>query len=848
MRKPFRPQRTHRGFALLAILAILIAGVLYFVVNSLGPEALEAYRARKTEAALAEARDALMGYAVTHRDRRLVDGTTEGQSAMYGYLPLPDLGESINRNGDLAHSPCATEGCAKLNVNGIGLSDTYIGRFPWRTLGMAAVRDGYGECLWYVVSASHKALNNSGVMNWDTIGQLDIVIADGLDSLKSTIETPHDRPIAIIFSPGPAIADQKRDDLGTDDVTECGGNYNPANYLDPAITGALRDFDGTDATAEATYFSGNNSQDTSDTSGKRLAISASGQVLADGTLLRANACPAGTNCSLVANDLGLAITPDELFGALRKNANFRSEISDMLTKMTNCWSSNIASMTPVSVTFPDGSPSDKDAGKIPDAPLSCASNIATAYGDSHNPKGYFSNYREMIFVARPNSGTFTVNGDTTCKGVLVFSGQRGSGQTRVTDATDDTKKYPTNYLEPPVLDSFQGTGTTFSGDAEFNTLASGQTTQQDIVRCIPDPSKLVPSLVTSPALTAAEYDQLVSYDPASRSLTLGAKDVTTTNGAPATALFGCAWLPEVGTHGSGFRAYFTFQFMGITGGVGNNGFVFAAVDGESNGINVCGAAGTHLGYSGDNGVTPPLTLPKIGIEFDQGRNANAISSALNSGRNDPSRSYDCSGTPHYYSYNSHSAIMYWGNDDIAYDDNVHGYPTSVSATRPAPQNPDDLCATSPGIGFVDYRAHEDANGDGTMDSYLYHVRVEVTPTRNASSSAAEQSSTTFVTKAWIIRDSTTNAQIIAAMQNTSRSMAQLSPTTAATLTDTATAYDVAGAPCNSDGTCSVSGSTCGTDKVCYRAGMKSVRLGFTGSQRTQDQQVIISNFFTSWLQ
>ncbi len=85
------------------------------------------------------------------------------------------------------------------------------------------------------------------------------------------------------------------------------------------------------------------------------------------------------------------------------------------------------------------------------------------------------------------------------------------------------------------------------------------------------------------------------------------------------------------------------------------------------------------------------------------------------------------------------------------------------------------------------------------------------------------------------------------MQNTARPMAQLSPTTATTLADTATVYDVADAPCGSDGAC-MSGYTCGTDKVCYRPGMKSIRLGFTGSQRTQDQQVTISNFFASWLQ
>jgi hypothetical protein len=288
--------------------------------------------------------------------------------------------------------------------------------------------------------------------------------------------------------------------------------------------------------------------------------------------------------------------------------------------------------------------------------------------------------------------------------------------------------------------------------------------------------------------------------------------------------------------------------MGIPGGVGNNGFVFAAVDGENNTTAVCGEAGSHLGYSGNNGTTNPIVSPKIGIEFDQGRNAGAVSSALNSGRDDPCGTSGCGGT---VGYNSHSAIVYWGNDANDYDDNVHGYPPTGSQTgnpRPAPQNPSDLGTVPPGIGFIDYRAHEDANSDGMLDGYLYHVRVEVTPTRNINTSAAELSNTTFTTRAWIVRDSNTNAQIIAAMQYTTRAMAQVYPTATPALGDVATVYDVAGAACNADGSCSASGYTCGTDNVCYRPGLRSVRLGFTNSQRTQDQRVIISNFSASWLQ
>jgi hypothetical protein len=853
MRRQFRNRRGNRGFALLALFAFLMAGVLYFVVTSLGPDFFEAYRARKTEAALAEARDALLGYAVTYRD--IVD-----PDAVYGYLPLPDLGYNSdltsdhNRNNNVG---CNGEGCDAAQVKPTGSvasNYTVVGRFPWRVLGTEPIRDGYGECLWYVISGSHKRTQPVSPMNWDTLGQLDIVVANSTNTLGSILTSAHDRPVAIIFSPGPALPGQDRAPDGNNDVSECGGNYDAANYLDPGTAGALNDI--------ANYFNqppllvNHAAWDTS-TANKSLSLLGAIELKDDGTLWP-NACPTGTNCERVANDLGLAITPDGLFSALRKNKSFRAEINNMLDKMTECWSwrSNIASMTPVPVTFPGAPPSDKDAGRIPDAPSSCASYIATAYGDSHVPQGYFSHYREMIFVARPTSGTFTVNGVSTCIGVLVFSGQRGSGQTRVTDATDDTKKYPANYLEPPILASFQGMGTTFSGPSELDTLASGQSAWQDIVKCIPDPSTGTPLRVTSPALTTGGYDQLVSYDTTSRTLTLGGENVTTTSGAPADALFGCAWMPEKGTRGNGFRAYFTFQFKKVGTSVGNNGFVFAAIDGESNGTNVCGAAGSHLGYSGNNGVTPRLAFPKIGIEFDQsydpGFSESSNLAISNPGRKDPCFAKSCGGT---HEANTHVAIVYWGHeaanttDGVTRpneDDNVHSFPKTGSESfnpRPPPQNPGGISddTTPRGIAFRNLKGQPD-------DSFLYHVRVEVTPTRNANSSAAEQSSTTLFTKAWIIRDSATNAQIIAAMQNTARPMVQLSPGTAATLADTATVYDVAGDSCNGDGKCLANGYTCGTDKICYRPGMKSIRLGFTGSQRTQDQQVIISNFFASWLQ
>lgn len=807
MRRPIQPRRGDRGFALMALLSLLLAGTLYFLVTWAGPDLLDAYRARKTEAALAQAREALLGYATRYRDS--ID-----PAAVYGYLPLPDLGTSRNNN-----LGCANEGCDAGNFLGNGSDVTVIGRFPWRLMGMEALRDGYGECLWYAVSGSHQRVQPAvPPMNWDTLGQMDVVVANRSANLASILASAHDRPVAVLFSAGQALPNQNRSRSGVDIVDQCGGNYDVANYLDPDTAGALG--------GATNYFGGSTNNSFANTSAAPKALTHQGTIYkrSDGTLWP-TACPTGVNCALVANDVGLALTPDGLFGALRRSSSFRTDINSMLDRMVGCLRDYLAagSSGPPAAIPGYAPPPDKSAGRIPN--YACYS--------AAPPLGYFPHWSDMIFVARPNAGNFTVTVDgvaQACGGVLIFAGQRGAGQSRANAAE---RNAISNYLEGINLASFTAAGSSFAGQGQFDAVSPMQSAQQDIVRCVPTTASLVEA--GSPELTNEGFPQIVSYDPGTRTLTLGGENVTTGYGAPAGALFGCAWTPEVDTRGKGFRAYFTFRFMGVTGGVGNNGFVFAAVDGTSNTTSVCGAAGTHLGYSGDNGVTPPLTSPKIGIEFDQGLSTGTVSSALNSGRNDPCGTSICGGP----GYNSHSAIVYWGDRALNYDDNVHG-----AGTPPDPQNPNDLAASSPGIAFVNYRGVEDPNGDGTLDSYLYHARIEVTPVRNVNA-AAELSNTSMVTQVWILRDSVTDAQIIAAMQNTTRPMAQLYPTATPKLADTATVYDIAGGACS--GGCPA-GQACGTDNLCYRQGLKSVRLGFTGSQRTQDQQVKISNFFASWLQ
>lgn len=806
---------------------------LAYLVSGFAPELTEARRERQTQEALVQAREALIGYALKYRESQ--------PDRMYGYLPLPDLGTSRNNNVG-----CLLEGCDANTFTGIafdanGIGPSVIGRFPWRTLGTEPLRDGHSECLWLIVSSLHSRIHASSPpylppMNWDTPGQFDIVVANGGAALVSALASPHARPVAVIFSPGPPLAGQNRNPSATDDVTACGGNYDAINYLDPVNAAALGGI--------TNYLAGTNSasgstgnSDPSDDPDTPKGLSTQGKVFASGSTFHASGCQ-GTDCALLANDNSLALTSDALFSAIRKSFYFRTDINSMLDRMTNCLRDKFVAggFAPAAISGYTP-PVDKSAGRIP---------YDACYDSTKVPLGYYDHYQEMLFVAKPGAGNFTVNGETNCAGTLLFAGQRDATQQRISTVQ---KSALANYLEGSNLASLTGIGTTFGSVGGPTQLERSppQAAEQDIARCVPVGASF--TTVASPALGV---NQLVAYDSATRILTLGRQDVTTGFLFNANALFGCAWFSESRALGSGIRSYFRFQFKEVGTSVGLNGFVFALADAMKNNLTRCGAAASHLGYSGNNGITGMIEFPKIGIEFDQSRNfvlptgfsESADLNVSQPGRIDPCGTSGCGGTA---GFNSHAAIVYWGHevanvtDGVTWpddDDNVHGYPTagSLAGVRRPPRSHVDP-ATESGIKFVNLR-------DNPNDSSLYHVRVELTPTRIVNADAS-LSSTSMRTEVWIADNATTSADRIAALQNTTRPMSLLDPSFATTINDTPTLYDVAVAAC-SGGTCP-SGQTCGSDNMCYRPALERIQLGFTGSQRTSDQQVEIYDFFTTWL-
>ena len=157
-----------RGASLMVMLVILVIGIAALLVGSLNSSALNNSRQQQTSAALAQARDALIG-------RAAADANAPGS------LPCPDS------NDDGSAELMAGNDCPH-----------YIGRLPWRTLGLTELRDGSGEHLWYALSRNFRD-DSTAHINSDTQGTLNITGTQTASNL-----------VAIVFSAGNPLSGQSR--------------------------------------------------------------------------------------------------------------------------------------------------------------------------------------------------------------------------------------------------------------------------------------------------------------------------------------------------------------------------------------------------------------------------------------------------------------------------------------------------------------------------------------------------------------------------------------------------------------------------------------------------------------
>jgi hypothetical protein len=200
--------KKQNGLALLVLVVALLLTISVYYFSKISIIEIKADKLQKTRIALTSAKKALIGYATLRSDLT----SPSLQHAKYGYLPCP-----ANNNGD-GNSVGA---CGDANKSTIGW-------FPWRSLGMAPLKDSNGDCLLYAVSSTYKYKPEAGMLNEDTnFGMFQVV-----DENDNVIygSTAQDRIVAIVFSAGTALAGQSR--IKNPD-TECGDDVdNFGAYLD----------------------------------------------------------------------------------------------------------------------------------------------------------------------------------------------------------------------------------------------------------------------------------------------------------------------------------------------------------------------------------------------------------------------------------------------------------------------------------------------------------------------------------------------------------------------------------------------------------------------------------------
>lgn len=200
----FRPMRygqtsAHRrqqgGYVLVIMLVIIVTGSLYGLLDQLNANAAETSRITVTNNALKQAREALLAYAVTYKER---SRDAYGNSDPNGYLPCPDL-ESDDQNPHWIGTAAGT--CGSTGAFSVGL-------LPTQSLGLPELRDGDGNCLWYAVSGTHKMNPKAAAVPGTSAAQFEVFDAAGNLLISRTgIELG---AAAVVLAPGAALGSQNR--------------------------------------------------------------------------------------------------------------------------------------------------------------------------------------------------------------------------------------------------------------------------------------------------------------------------------------------------------------------------------------------------------------------------------------------------------------------------------------------------------------------------------------------------------------------------------------------------------------------------------------------------------------
>jgi hypothetical protein len=204
------------------MVVVIAIGVLGVLVAQLARNRTALDVARTDAQILAEARSALLGYAVSM-----------GSSNLPGQLPSPDL--NLNGAGyGVGGGPNCLNATGGTTASGAGMR--CLGLLPWKTLGLAGYADSYdasGRVPWYAVSANLIDLTClDGVPLNPGIAQ--VPVQAGSCGLSGRLPHPwlsvydrsgrllSDKVAAVILLPGPVVGNQTRPTQATVTTTLVG--------------------------------------------------------------------------------------------------------------------------------------------------------------------------------------------------------------------------------------------------------------------------------------------------------------------------------------------------------------------------------------------------------------------------------------------------------------------------------------------------------------------------------------------------------------------------------------------------------------------------------------------------
>lgn len=456
-----RSMVSQRGAVLMLLLLLVGVGALAVFVTGLNRAGIQQERDRVTAAALAQAKEALIGYASAY-DRP-------------GALPCPDT------NNDGSGDANAPNACY-----------SRIGRLPWKSLKLTDLRDGYGERLWYAVSANFTNMPSTLIINSDdTIGTLNVCSIIGCGD-PSPIPYPTTTPpfpvgkqlASLVFSSGPSVGDNNRQDIpdtNPDPAMNTNNANKAVNYLDSLTFGA------------------------------NVLNNATGSI-------NGNDFISGVN-GKIFNDVLIAIGPDEIFRNVDKRMSSLTtvkQIADCIAEYGKNNSTNADKRLPwaapiVLTDYIDKIKYDdvvsKLAGRLPYMVDTSTSTISVHLWNTGTPSkkqkmAYCSNWpawweswKMHLFYAvadpfnpgssiasfplpcgQPGAKCLTVDGNGPYAAVVIFAGKKVAGQNR---NTNSDKGDPTNYLEGINAISITNSDSSSSDYGKYSRVAGN-----DILVCV----------------------------------------------------------------------------------------------------------------------------------------------------------------------------------------------------------------------------------------------------------------------------------------------------------------------------------------------------------------------------